>query len=69
MPVQIIVRRPRPSLVIAESIAPTLEELSAFSNALPPANAFAMRSVLQVGDYKVGETFCPRLCGNPGIRY
>lgn len=36
---------------------------------LPLTKAFAMRAVLRVGDYEVGETFCPRLCGHPGIRY
>lgn len=49
--------------------------------AKPPAAAFSigeqtwflsMRVLLpafRVGDYEVGEGFCPRLCGHPGIRY
>ena len=67
MPVSIALRRPKPSLVAT---------VDAFlSEQLPPApyslvaHVFAVRSVLRVGDYEVGETYCPRLCGHPGIRY
>ena len=49
--------------------APVLVELPAFINSPLLAPDFAVRPVLRVGDYEVGETFCPRLYGHPGIRY
>ena len=67
MPASIAFRRPKPSLVAAD-IFPA-EEPATVAYLLPLAKAFAIRPVLRVGDYEVGETYCPRLCGHPGIRY
>jgi len=36
---------------------------------VPLTKTFAVWPVLWMGEYEVGETFCPRLCGHPGIRY
>lgn len=69
MPVRVIVRRPKPSLVIAGPTAPALAEPPTFSYPVPLTKTFAVWPVLRVGEYEVGETFCPRLCGHPGIRY
>ena len=67
MPASIALRRPKSSLV-ADDVFPADEPPTAAGSQLP-ANAFAQRAVLRVGDYEVGETYCPRLCGHPGIRY
>ena len=69
MPVSVALRRSKPSAVVATAdIFPQLQT-PAVTSPLPLADAFAVRPVLRVGDYEVGETFCPRLCGHPGIRY
>ena len=67
MPASIAFRRPKISLVAIADIFSAEEPPVAYPLSL--AKAFAMRLVLRVGDYEVGETFCPRLCGHPGIRY
>ena len=67
MPASIAFRRPKTSLMAVADIFSA--EAPPVAYPLPLAKAFAMRSVLRVGDYEVGETFCPRLCGHPGIRY
>ena len=59
MPVNTTITRSSPFVALAETPVPIPAE--------PPG--FAVRPVLRVGDYEVGETFCPRLCGHPGIRY
>ena len=69
MPASPSVSRSSPFVALAESAAPVPAEPPAFISSLPPAAGFAVRPVLRVGDYEVGETFCPRLCGHPGIRY
>ncbi|GAA4037654.1 hypothetical protein GCM10022409_23480 [Hymenobacter glaciei] len=69
MPASNILRRSKPSLIMAELHASPSEEPPAFSYSMPLAKAFAVRPVLRVGDYEVGETYCPGLCGHPGIRY
>jgi hypothetical protein len=67
MPDSVTPSRPKPSPVVAPADAflppPPVVESS------PPLAAFAVGPVLRVGDYEVGETFCPRLCGHPDIRY
>ncbi|MCI1188220.1 hypothetical protein MON38_12390 [Hymenobacter sp. DH14] len=68
MPASIAFRRPKPSLVVAADLF-SAEEPPTAAYPLPLNKAFAVRAVLRVGDYEVGETFCPRLCGHPGIRY
>ena len=67
MPATIAFRRLKPSLGAAANVFSAEEPAGAYP--LPLAKAFGMRVVLRVGDYEVGETFCPRLCGHPGIRY
>jgi hypothetical protein len=67
MPASSPARRPKPSLMGAD-ISPAEEPPTALYP-LALARDFAVRPVLRVGDYEVGETFCPRLCGHPGIRY
>lgn len=67
MPASIAFRRFKPSPTTAACFLP--EDSSTANYPLPLTKAFARRGVLRVGDYEVGETFCPRLCGHPGIRY
>ena len=64
------IRRPKPSL-LAQATDFLVEEPAAPVAGAPKLfwEAFAIRPLLRVGDYEVGETFCPRLCGHPGIRY
>ena len=68
MPASISLRRPKPSLTVPATDAFPAEEPPTVVYQLP-VSGFAVRAVLRVGDYEVGETFCPRLCGHPGIRY
>ena len=70
MPVYTFVTSSGPdSRALAEPPAPIFTEPPAFISLPLPAPDFAARPMLRVGDYEVGETFCPRLCGHPGIRY
>ena len=69
MPASIAFRRAKPSLVVSAADISPSEEPPTAAYPLALTKAFAMRPVLRVGDYEVGETFCPRLCGHPGIRY
>ncbi|MET4074288.1 hypothetical protein [Hymenobacter sp. UYCo722] len=69
MPVSVALRRSKPSMVVATADIFPQPQTPAVIAPQPLAEAFAMRPVLRVGDYEVGETFCPRLCGHPGIRY
>lgn len=69
MPPFATIRRPKPSVIatshfpIVEPAVPVVVQPRLFWEALEA------RLLLRVGDYEVGETFCPRLCGHPGIRY
>ena len=69
MPLFAVVRRAKPSLDTAFTLL--LEEPPAASEFGPRLSWVVVEAhpVLRVGDYEVGETFCPRLCGHPGIRY
>ena len=70
MPAYTLISRSGPcSHTLAPPPAPVLVELPAFISSPLLAPDFAVRPVLRVGDYEVGETFCPRLYGHPGIRY
>ena len=69
MPANTAITRSSPFLALAEAPVPIPAEPPGGLGPLPPAPGFAVRPVLRVGDYEVGETFCPRLYGHPGIRY
>lgn len=69
MPASVALRRLKPSLAVAAIDIFPPPPLPAAAYPPPVSDAFALRPVLRVGDYEVGETFCPRLCGHPGIRY
>jgi hypothetical protein len=62
-------RRVKQSLTIAspEDRVPT-EAPSIFAAISRSLESAPMPAFL-VGDYQVGEVFCPHLCGHPGIRY
>ena len=71
MPSFAVIRRSK--LLLDNTVAPLQfrEAPAVVSDVCPTLSwvAIAARPVLRVGDYEVGETFCPRLCGHPGIRY
>ena len=72
MPSLAVIRRTKPSLDAAAAAAPLLFEEPPATGEFRPMLSWvdaAARPVLRVGDYEVGETPCPRLCGHPGIRY
>ncbi|MDQ2793425.1 MAG: hypothetical protein M3Y12_05385 [Bacteroidota bacterium] len=62
-----LARRPKLSLMGADISPAETSSTASYTRSL--AKDFALRAVLRVGDYEVGATFCPRLCGHPGIRY
>jgi hypothetical protein len=69
MPASAALRRSKPSAVVATADTFPQPQTPADTCLPTVTEAFATRPVLRVGDYEVGETFCPRLCGHPGIRY
>ena len=76
-----VIRLLMPRTTSARRAAPTLSQPEAPRPIdEPPAAALAAPAigqqvqvvvalVFRVGEYEVGEGFCPRLCGHPGIRY
>jgi hypothetical protein len=60
-------RRSALSTVQPDAALPVEEPPAAGSAAVPDEAVGA--AVLRVGEYQVGEGFCPHLCGHPDIRY
>ena len=55
-----------PTAALAASQLPA-EPPTAFASVAEPIRVVAL--VFRVGDFEVGDTFCSRLYGHPGIRY